>query len=64
MAKGIHRHGSCELPIDPMQQIDIECRDHALCVVIGRQENVRVLDAVDADQQHRARPERCRHHPE
>ena len=38
MTKGIHWHRASKLPVDPMEEIEIEGSRHALRVVICRQQ--------------------------
>ena len=52
MMESIHRHRAAKLAVDPMQEVQIECRRYPLLVVIGRQQQIQVFDAIDADQQH------------
>jgi hypothetical protein len=56
MTKGIHRYRARKLALDPMQQVEVERCCRALCVIVCRQENILILGAIDADQQHRATP--------
>jgi hypothetical protein len=50
MPKGIYRHGARQLSIDPMQEIEVECSRYTLRIVICRQQNIPILDPIDAYQ--------------
>ncbi len=43
-----------ELAIDARQQIEIEFGGHAFGVIVGRAQDLGILDQIDADHQHRA----------
>ena len=45
-----------EFAIDARQEIEIEFCRHAFGIVVGRTQDIRVFDQVDADHQHRAGP--------
>src|SRR5215470_15475964 len=57
MAEGSGVELAAKLVIDAREQVEVEGRRNAGAVVIGRGEDVRVLDQIDADHQPRARPE-------
>jgi hypothetical protein len=49
VTKSIHWNRGYTLPIDPMEEIEIEGCRYPLRVIIRGQQNTRILDAINAD---------------
>ena len=61
VAEGVDRDGAVQLAVDPVEQVAVERRRHALRIVIGGDQHLAGLGPVHADQQHRAFAQRAPH---
>jgi len=60
MGEAVEIDVAVELAIDTLEQIEVEGSGHAALVVIGRDQDRRILLEIDTDEKRRAAPKQVR----